>query len=245
MGSTILMAFSAGIMLLLGIIHLAYTFFGSDLLLRDPALRTAMSEVHLGITKETTVGRAWVGFNASHSMGLMLFGLIFGFLALYHSEFLFGSAYLLAVGFAMLAGFLVLARLYWFTIPFTAITISIICYVASIMAARGFPDIAFVKEIEDAQVSIGGQMEQVCQHCKSARLLRSAQVLSFGGGLFGGSYPVGIQGPMTSFKGNVQSTMSATVCVDCGHVRMQADDLDSLQKTYEKLQGDPALRLNL
>ena len=87
-------------------------------------------------------------------------------------------------------------------------------------------------------------MEQVCQQCKSARLLRSTQVLALGG-FFGGGYSVCIQGPMTSFKGNVRSTVSASVCVDCGHVRMQADDLDSLQKTYEKLQGDPALRLNL
>ena len=87
-------------------------------------------------------------------------------------------------------------------------------------------------------------MEQVCQECKSARLLRSAEVFAFGG-FFGGSYPVGIQGPMTSYKGNVRTTVSASVCVDCGHVQLRANDLDSLRKTYAALQGDPALRLNL
>jgi hypothetical protein len=121
---------------MLGAIHLVYTFSGSNLLPRDPALQTAMSQVHLGITNETTVLRAWVGFNASHSMGLILFGLIFGFLALNHTKLLFGSAYLLAVGFAMLAGFVVLSKLYWFSIPFAGITISLVCYVASIIAAR-------------------------------------------------------------------------------------------------------------
>ena len=135
MRSTILMAISAGILLLLGGMHLLYTFFGSKLLPRDPALHRAMSEVHLGITKETTVGRAWVGFNASHSMALMFFGLVFGFLALSHSAFLFGSAYLLAVGLGMLAGFLVLAKLYWFSVPFAGITVSLIAYIASIIAA--------------------------------------------------------------------------------------------------------------
>ena len=35
-------------------------------------------------TKETTMWRCWVGFNASHSMGLILFGLAFGYLALAH-----------------------------------------------------------------------------------------------------------------------------------------------------------------
>jgi hypothetical protein len=130
------MAFSAGIVLTLGAIHLVYTFSGSNLLPRDPAIRIAMSQVHLSITKETTVLRAWMGFNASHSMGLILFGLIFGFLALNHTQLLFDSSYLLAVGFAMLAGVLVLSRLYWFSIPFTGIIISLACYIAGIIVAR-------------------------------------------------------------------------------------------------------------
>jgi hypothetical protein len=69
-------------------------------------------------------------------MGLILFGLIFGYLAVYHTKFLFGSAYLLAVGFAMLAGFLVLSKLYWFSVPFACVAISLLCYLTSIAAAR-------------------------------------------------------------------------------------------------------------
>jgi len=87
-------------------------------------------------------------------------------------------------------------------------------------------------------------MEQLCRECKSTRLLRSTQVLAFGG-FFGNSYPVGIRGPMTSYKGNVQTTVSASVCVDCGHVQLRANGLDKLQQAYVALQGDPALRLNL
>ena len=136
MASKILMMLSAGIVLVLGVIHLAYTFSGSSLLPRDAALQAAMSQAHLTITNETTVARAWVGFNFSHSMGLILFALIFGYLALYHAKLLFDSAYLLAVGFAMLAGFLVLAKLYWFSIPFAGIAIALLCYVASVVAAR-------------------------------------------------------------------------------------------------------------
>jgi hypothetical protein len=130
------MSVSAGIVIVLGVIHLAYTFSGSRLLPRDPALQAAMDHVPLGISKETTVGRAWVGFNASHGMGLIFFGLVFGFLALFHARLLFGSAYLLTVGFVMLAGVLVLARVYWFSIPFAGVAVSLACYVASIIAAR-------------------------------------------------------------------------------------------------------------
>ena len=86
-------------------------------------------------------------------------------------------------------------------------------------------------------------MDQVCRECKSARLLRNTQVLAFGG--FFGRYPVLIQGPMVGYKGPIRTTVSASVCVDCGDVQLRANGLDKLQQAYVALQGDPALRLNL
>lgn len=130
-----LMMASAGIILLLGILHLIYTFHGPKLHPRDRALQAAMKEVHPVITRQTTMWRAWMGFNASHSMGAILFGLIYAFLALYHAELLFHSVYLLAVGFAMLAGLFVLGKVYWFRVPFIGIGISLLCYAASILSA--------------------------------------------------------------------------------------------------------------
>lgn len=132
----VLMVFSASIILTLGVLHLVYTFWGPKLTPRDPALQVSMSQISPVITKETTMWRAWVGFNASHSMGAILFGLIFGFLALYHTELLFDSVYLLAVGLIMLTGFFVLGKVYWFSIPFIGITISLVSYVAAIIIAR-------------------------------------------------------------------------------------------------------------
>lgn len=134
--ASFLMVSSAGIILLLGVIHLIYTFSGSGLLPRDPGWRAALGRAHLRITKETTVLRAWTGFNASHSMGLILFGLIYGFLSLSQADLLFGSVYLLAVGFMMLVGLCVLSKLYWFSVPFIGIVISLVCYVASVVVAR-------------------------------------------------------------------------------------------------------------
>jgi len=95
-----------------------------------------MSEVPPVISKETTMWRAWVGFNASHSMGAILFGLVYGFLAMAHSQLLFQSPFLLVVGLAMLGGFFMLGKVYWFSIPFTGIGISLACYVASIVMSR-------------------------------------------------------------------------------------------------------------
>jgi hypothetical protein len=127
---------SAGIFLLLGTLHLVYTFIGPKLLPRDLSLRASMQAVSPVISRETTMWKAWVGFNASHSMGAMLFGLIYGYLAWSHSELLFGSVFLLALGFAMLGGFLVLGRLYWFRIPFAGISLALACYCASILMNR-------------------------------------------------------------------------------------------------------------
>ena len=123
-------------MFALGVAHLVYTFWGPKLTPRDPALQISMSQISPVITKQTTMWRAWVGFNVSHSMGAILFGLVFGFLALAHDQLLFRSPFLLVVGLAMLGAYAVLGKVYWFSAPFTGICISLACYVASIALSR-------------------------------------------------------------------------------------------------------------
>lgn len=131
-----LMCASAAIVFVLGTAHLIYTFYGKKLQPRDPKLLGAMQQDHLGITRQTTVWRAWLGFNASHSLGAMLFGLIYGYLALAHPQLLFGSAFLLVVGAAMLGALLVLAVRYWFSIPRNGICLALACYLLSVLLAQ-------------------------------------------------------------------------------------------------------------
>ena len=101
----------------------------------DKGRNRRYTNIPLG-TKNRSGQRAWVGFNASHSMGLILFGLVFGFLALAHGQLLFQSPFLLVVGLAMLGGFVVLCKIYFFSVPLTGIIISLACYVASIALSR-------------------------------------------------------------------------------------------------------------
>ena len=136
MAARVLMVLSASIVLLLGVVHLVYTFWGPNLTPRDPALQISMSQSSPVITKETTMWRCWVGFNASHSMGLILFGLIFGYLALAHGQLLFRSPFLLIVGLALLMGFVVLGKIYFFSAPLTGVSISLAFYVAGIVLSR-------------------------------------------------------------------------------------------------------------
>src|SRR6516165_8460208 len=132
----VLMVVSASIVFTLGVIHFVYTFWGQKLTPRDSTLQISMSQISPVITKETTMWRCWVGFNASHSMGLILFGLFFGFLAVAHSQLLFQSPFLLVVGLAMLGGLVVLCKVYFFSVPLIGISISLACYVASIALSR-------------------------------------------------------------------------------------------------------------
>jgi hypothetical protein len=53
-----------------------------------------------------------------------------------HAQLLFESPFLLGVGLAMLAGLVVLCKLYFFSAPLTGVSISLACYIASIALSR-------------------------------------------------------------------------------------------------------------
>ncbi len=130
-----LLAASAAIPLFLGMLHLLYTFHGPKLLPRDAALKQRMMEVAPVISRETTMWRAWIGFNASHGFGAILFGTVYGYLSLAHPAFLFGSVFLLGVGLALLLGYAFLGKRYWFSIPFRGLLLSLLLYVLALAAA--------------------------------------------------------------------------------------------------------------
>jgi hypothetical protein len=131
--AALLVAASAAITLLLGVIHLLYTFYGQKLFPRDPALLARMQEISPVITRQTTMWRAWIGFNASHSYGLILFGVMYGYLALMHSDLLFQSVFLLAVGVILLLGYFVLCKKYFFRIPLLGVLLATALYVGAIV----------------------------------------------------------------------------------------------------------------
>lgn len=133
MTAKILMVISVAIIFMLGMIHVIYTFWGAKLTPRDENLKSNMENMAPIISAETTMWKCWIGFNASHSFGLLFFAFIYGYLAIYKPEVLFGSIFLLFVGFLLLSGVAVLAKLYWFSIPFRSVCFSLICYVASVV----------------------------------------------------------------------------------------------------------------
>ncbi len=139
MAAKLLMLVSAGIIFLLGAMHLLYTFTGNLLTPRDPALQISMAQISPVITRQTTMWRAWIGFNATHSMALLLFGVIFGYLAMARADILFNSPFLLAVGLLTLAAFALLSKLNFFRAPLAGVSVALICYLAAIAASLIIP----------------------------------------------------------------------------------------------------------
>lgn len=131
-----LIALSALIILTLGSLHLLYTFRGPKLLPRDGSLEIRMKEVHPVLTRQTTMWKSWIGFNASHSQGAIFFGLMYGYLALIQGTLLFESLFLQLTGLAMLAGYAALGRRYWFSVPYRCILIATAFYAAALVLAR-------------------------------------------------------------------------------------------------------------
>ena len=129
-------AASAAVILLLGFLHLLYTFRGPKLHPRDPDLTAKMTTVSPVITQETTVWRIWVGLNASLGIGLVLFSAVYGYLAICHSAFLFRSWFLQALGVAVLLSYAAVAKIYFFSAPFRGIVLAGVLYLIGMMVNR-------------------------------------------------------------------------------------------------------------
>lgn len=130
--SSALLASSALVVGSLGTAHLIFTFHGDHFLPRDSNLQARMLESAPMLTNETSMWHAWVGFNASHSMGAMLFGAVYGYLALAQDDLLFRSPVLLGVGLAQLGGYLFVARRYWFSAPLRGVVLATGLFVGAI-----------------------------------------------------------------------------------------------------------------
>ena len=128
--SQILMFASAAIVFTLGTIHLIYTFASNKFQPRDLAVAEQMKQVAPVISKQTTMWLAWIGFNASHSLGAMLFGVLYGYLIVFHFQFLLQAKFLLLVGALFLGSLVLLAKRYWFSVPFVGIVSSTVLFLA-------------------------------------------------------------------------------------------------------------------
>jgi hypothetical protein len=129
-----LILLSTLIIFVLGALHLLLTFRGTSFYPRDRELLFKMKAVSPLISTQTTMWKAAIGFHASHSVGAMLFSLVYMYLALEPTGLLFQSTFLLGVGLVYLALLVTLCRLYWLRLPFAAMLLATFLYAGAIIA---------------------------------------------------------------------------------------------------------------
>ncbi|MFT3910840.1 MAG: hypothetical protein QM737_15590 [Ferruginibacter sp.] len=116
--------------IVLGTIHLFYTFFTNKFSARNAIIDEEMKNAFPVLTKETTIWKAWIGFNASHASGAMFIGIINLLIAVQY-DFILKNFLFLALNIFTVLFYLGLAKKYWFRIPFIGILLSAICFITA------------------------------------------------------------------------------------------------------------------
>jgi energy-converting hydrogenase Eha subunit F len=133
--TSVLFALSAAVVALLGLVHLYYTLASNKFYPRDVDLKERLESVSPVLTGKTTMWKAWVGFNISHSLGALLFGVIYGYLGMFRLAVLQGSLFLLIAGAFLLIAYLILGKVYWSSTPFRGIGLAFVLYVTGLTFA--------------------------------------------------------------------------------------------------------------
>jgi hypothetical protein len=79
--------------------------------------------------------RAWLGFNVSHGIGVLFFGLVFVILAVSDPALLSKVTLLPVLALAVSTSYLVLSVKYWFHIPAIGSGIGAVCFLAALILA--------------------------------------------------------------------------------------------------------------
>lgn len=127
----ILLIVGASIFGILGTIHLLYTFFTNKFEAYDSSVTEAMKCTSPILTKDTSIWRAWVGFNASHSLGAMLVAGVYVPLSWSYYEVIQNSIWFSILPALLGISYLSLAKVYWFKTPFIGILISTLCFIGA------------------------------------------------------------------------------------------------------------------
>ena len=132
-----LLGIGATIFGVLGTVHLVFTYFTDKFETYDPQVGNAMRGTSPLITPDTSVWLAWIGFNASHSIGAMVFSAIYIYVSVFEYEFLQTSLFLLGLPILVGAAYTVLASLYWFKIPLVGVSVATVCFIGSFILHAG------------------------------------------------------------------------------------------------------------
>ena len=129
----------ASIFVFLGSLHGLYTvideFRPRKLAPKDTALVETMRMAPLGITADTNMWRAWIGFNLSHSVGAVALGLLYLYFATSHVAFLVSAPPLLWAAPIIGGLYIYMAWRYWFSVPLIGVCVSTAAFATGALIA--------------------------------------------------------------------------------------------------------------
>ena len=102
---------------------------------RDPQLRLAMQQSGVRLHPAINLWKAWLGFNLSHSLGVVLFGAAFLHVGVFEPEAFAVSPLLQACAVVVAAIYLILSLKFWFSKPAIGSGMALACFaVAAVLA---------------------------------------------------------------------------------------------------------------
>lgn len=99
----------------------------------DDAVRIAMQNTRLRFNPRANFWQAWLGFNLSHSLGIVIFGGGLLFLAWVHFPAFAAGHLLQGAAMAVPAAYLIIALRFWFWGPAFGAGLSLLCIVAAVV----------------------------------------------------------------------------------------------------------------
>lgn len=99
----------------------------------DDTVRIAMQGTRLAFNPRANLWQAWLGFNLSHSLGVVLFGGGLLLMALFHFPAFAASNLLQGAAMAVAAAYLVISLRFWFWGPALGSGLSLLCILGSVV----------------------------------------------------------------------------------------------------------------
>ena len=119
------------IIVVLGCLHLYYTFFTDKFSSRNEKAVEEMKTSFPVLTKETTIWNAWIGFNASHSAGAIFIGVINFYLGIQYFAILQSDHFFFLFNILTMSFYVYIAKKYWFKSPLIGVITVLMCFIAS------------------------------------------------------------------------------------------------------------------
>ena len=94
----------------------------------DPNLAESMARSRVLLTGRTDIWRVWVGFNLSHSLGVVLLGVLVVLVGRTPASFGYNAAVFLPLAVVVSLAYLSLGLAYWFRTPIIGIGLSVLLF---------------------------------------------------------------------------------------------------------------------